>query len=167
VLCLWYAIGIPANWWGAVIYWYGYSRRHYLLHNVRLSYNLYFSACFFRPELWYTYMATAEDIICYTTFACLIIRTFQLVFSTGTVFFSHTKLANSTFSHDFSAKRTRHCLCCSSAATAHRLLSAIKKCEQKTVARLKLLATADIWLWLLQRQLQWSTTEQADWRQAQ
>jgi hypothetical protein len=39
-------------------------------------------------------------------FACLIICTFQLVFSAGTVFFSHNKLANSTFSHDFSAKRT-------------------------------------------------------------
>jgi hypothetical protein len=33
-------------------------------------------------------------------FACLAIRTFQLVFSAGTVFFSHNKSA-STFSHGF------------------------------------------------------------------
>jgi hypothetical protein len=40
-------------------------------------------------------------------FACLIIRTFQLVFfSAGTMFFSHSKSTNSTFSHDFSTKRT-------------------------------------------------------------
>jgi hypothetical protein len=39
-------------------------------------------------------------------FACLIICTFQLIFSARTVFFSHNKSANSTFSHDFSAKRT-------------------------------------------------------------
>jgi hypothetical protein len=39
-------------------------------------------------------------------FVCLIIRTFQLVFSAKIVFFSHTKSSNSTFSHDFSAKRT-------------------------------------------------------------
>jgi hypothetical protein len=38
-------------------------------------------------------------------FAYLIIRIFQLVFSVGTVFFSHNKSANSTFSHGFSAKR--------------------------------------------------------------
>jgi hypothetical protein len=36
----------------------------------------------------------------------LIIRTFQLVFSAGTVFFSQNKSANSTFSHGFLAKRT-------------------------------------------------------------
>jgi hypothetical protein len=41
-----------------------------------------------------------------TMFACLIIRTFQLVFLAGTVFFSHNKSANSTFSRGFSAKRT-------------------------------------------------------------
>jgi hypothetical protein len=39
-------------------------------------------------------------------FACLIIRIFQFIFSVGTAFFSHNKSANSTFSHDFSAKRT-------------------------------------------------------------
>jgi hypothetical protein len=39
-------------------------------------------------------------------FACLIIRIFQLVFSAKIIFFSHDKSANSTFSHDFSAKRT-------------------------------------------------------------
>jgi hypothetical protein len=39
-------------------------------------------------------------------FVCFIIRIFQLVFSAGTVFFSHNKSANSTFSHGFSAKRT-------------------------------------------------------------
>jgi hypothetical protein len=31
---------------------------------------------------------------------------FHLVFLVGTVFFSHNKSTNSTFSHDFSAKRT-------------------------------------------------------------
>jgi hypothetical protein len=35
-----------------------------------------------------------------------IIRTFQLVFLAKTVFFSHNKSANSTFSHSFSAKQT-------------------------------------------------------------
>jgi hypothetical protein len=39
-------------------------------------------------------------------FACLIIRTFQLVFSVETIFFSHNKPANSTFNYSFSAKRT-------------------------------------------------------------
>jgi hypothetical protein len=39
-------------------------------------------------------------------FACLIIRIFQLVFSTRIVFFSHNESANCTFNHDFSAKRT-------------------------------------------------------------
>jgi hypothetical protein len=39
-------------------------------------------------------------------FGCHIIRTFQLVFSERTVFFSHNKSANITFSYDFSAKRT-------------------------------------------------------------
>jgi hypothetical protein len=40
-------------------------------------------------------------------FASLIIRTFQFVFSVGTIFFSYSKLVNSTFSHDFSAKTNR------------------------------------------------------------
>ena len=39
-------------------------------------------------------------------FACLIIRTFQLVFSVGTVFFSHNKLAGIAFRLIFSGKRT-------------------------------------------------------------
>jgi hypothetical protein len=34
-------------------------------------------------------------------FACLIIRTFQLVFSAGIIFFSHNKSTNNTFSHGF------------------------------------------------------------------
>jgi hypothetical protein len=38
-----------------------------------------------------------------TLFACLVIRTFQLVFLAGTIFFSPNKLANSTFNHGFSA----------------------------------------------------------------
>jgi hypothetical protein len=42
----------------------------------------------------------------YAMFACLIIRTFQLVVLTGTMFFSHYRLANNTFCHSFSAKRT-------------------------------------------------------------
>ena len=39
-------------------------------------------------------------------FACLIIRTFQLVFSAGTVFFSHNKSIETVFRLVFSAKRT-------------------------------------------------------------
>jgi len=39
-------------------------------------------------------------------FAYLIIRLFQLVFSVGTVFFSHNKLAGTVFRFVFSAKRT-------------------------------------------------------------
>jgi hypothetical protein len=39
-------------------------------------------------------------------FACFIIRIFQFIFLIGTIFFSHNKSANSTFSHNFSAKRT-------------------------------------------------------------
>jgi hypothetical protein len=39
-------------------------------------------------------------------FACLIIHTFQIVFSAETVFFSHNKSTNSTFSYGFSTKRT-------------------------------------------------------------
>jgi hypothetical protein len=38
-------------------------------------------------------------------FVRLIIRTFQPVFSAGTVFFSHNRLVSNTFSHGFSAKR--------------------------------------------------------------
>jgi hypothetical protein len=57
-----------------------------------------------------SYVAMAVHVVCKrlfpmsVLFACLIISTFQLIFSTGTVFFSHNKLANSTFSHDFLAK---------------------------------------------------------------
>jgi hypothetical protein len=36
-------------------------------------------------------------------FACLIIYIFQLIFSVETVFFSHNKSTNNTFSHGFSA----------------------------------------------------------------
>jgi len=39
-------------------------------------------------------------------FACLIIRTFKLVFSVGTMFFSHDKSAETVFRLVFSAKRT-------------------------------------------------------------
>ena len=39
-------------------------------------------------------------------FVSLIIRTFQPVFSAGTVFFSHNKSAGTVFRHVFSAKRT-------------------------------------------------------------
>ena len=39
-------------------------------------------------------------------FASLIIRTFQLIFSAGTVFFFHNKSARIVFRHVFSAKRT-------------------------------------------------------------
>jgi hypothetical protein len=46
--------------------------------------------------------AASEDL---ALFACFIIRIFQLIFSTKTVFFSHNKSANSTF-QNFSAKRT-------------------------------------------------------------
>jgi hypothetical protein len=54
-------------------------------------------------ELWKISLTISHTTI---LFACLIIHTFQLVFSARTVFFSHNKSANSTFSHDFSAKRT-------------------------------------------------------------
>jgi hypothetical protein len=54
-------------------------------------------------ELWKISLTISHTVI---LFACLIIHTFQLVFSARTVFFSHNKSANSTFSHDFSAKRT-------------------------------------------------------------
>ena len=40
-------------------------------------------------------------------FASLIIRIFQLVFSAGIVFFSHSKSAGTVFRLVFSAKRTR------------------------------------------------------------
>ena len=39
-------------------------------------------------------------------FASLIIRTFQFIFSTGTVFFSYNKSAGTVFRLIFSAKRT-------------------------------------------------------------
>jgi len=39
-------------------------------------------------------------------FVSLIIRTFQLVFSAGTLFFSHNKSAGTVFRLVFSAKRT-------------------------------------------------------------
>ena len=39
-------------------------------------------------------------------FACLVIRTFQFVFSVGTEFFSHNKLDGTVFRSVFSAKRT-------------------------------------------------------------
>ena len=39
-------------------------------------------------------------------FACLIICTFQLVFSVGTMFFSHSKLARIVFWFIFSTKQT-------------------------------------------------------------
>ena len=42
-------------------------------------------------------------------FACLIIRTFQLVFSAGTVFFSHDKSGGTVFQLVCSAKRTGPC----------------------------------------------------------
>ena len=49
--------------------------------------------------------------ICFLSmFACLIIRTFQLVFSVGTIFFSHNKSAGTMFRLVFSAKRTGFCL---------------------------------------------------------
>jgi hypothetical protein len=41
----------------------------------------------------------------YVLFVCLIIRTFQLIFLAGTIFFSHNKLVNNIFSHDFSPNR--------------------------------------------------------------
>jgi hypothetical protein len=39
-------------------------------------------------------------------FAYLEMRTYHLIFSIETVFFSHNKSANSTFSHNFLVKRT-------------------------------------------------------------
>ena len=42
----------------------------------------------------------------FALFASLIIRLFQLVFSVGTVFFSHNKSAETVFWLIFSAKRT-------------------------------------------------------------
>ena len=44
--------------------------------------------------------------LCKALFACLIIRIFQLVFSAGTVFFSHNKSAETMFRFVLSAKRT-------------------------------------------------------------
>ena len=40
-------------------------------------------------------------------FACFIIRIFQFVFLARTVFFSHTKSVNSTFSHGLSTKQAQ------------------------------------------------------------
>jgi hypothetical protein len=45
------------------------------------------------------------SLVTVALFACLIIRTFQLVFSIGTVFFCHNKSANITFSYGFSVKQ--------------------------------------------------------------
>ena len=44
--------------------------------------------------------------ICMALFASLVIHTFQLVFSAGTVFFSHNESARTMFRLVFSAKRT-------------------------------------------------------------
>jgi hypothetical protein len=52
------------------------------------------------------YMWELQGHIRHALFACLIIHTFQFIFSVGIVFFSHNKSANSTLSHGFSAKRT-------------------------------------------------------------
>ena len=48
----------------------------------------------------------ANNLATRVLFACVIIRSFQLVFSVGTMFFSHNKLAGTVFRLVFLAKRT-------------------------------------------------------------
>jgi hypothetical protein len=52
------------------------------------------------------HVVTGENEYENVMFVCLIIHTFQLVFSIGTVFSSPNKSTNSTFSYVFSTKRT-------------------------------------------------------------
>jgi hypothetical protein len=45
-------------------------------------------------------------MFCQSLFTCLIIRLFQLVFSVGTVFFSHNKSTNSVFQPAYQPNQT-------------------------------------------------------------
>jgi hypothetical protein len=62
-------------------------------------------------------------------FIWLIIRIFQLVFSAGTMFFSHTKLTNNVFQPAYQHSRTepmsgnvgRHVLCASSRSKVYAM----------------------------------------------
>ena len=58
-------------------------------------------------------------------FVCFIIHTFELVFSAGTVFFSHTKSAGTVFRLVFSAKRTGPMLGHGDVAPPHPLISSL------------------------------------------
>ena len=51
------------------------------------------------------WVASNGRVLQHVLFASLIIRLFQLVFSVGTVFFSHNKSAGTMFRLVFSAKR--------------------------------------------------------------
>ena len=59
-----------------------------------------------RADGWTKTNVAPKNIHTLAVFACLIIRIFQLIFSAGTVFFSHNKTAGTILRLVFSAKRT-------------------------------------------------------------